>query len=121
MQKQRYCYCHFLITMRLTLSVSKGISLQIKGRKTLENLSSLIFPLLRYLIGSLPIRVRLARKTKTTKEISGTTEDKNRVAAIIFLPQVSTLFLKRKERRLSKSSAITAIKKYITPTSVLRI
>lgn len=72
--------------MRLIQSISKGISLQKRKRITLEKINLLTLFSLIYLVVStinlLPTRVRLAKKTRTIKEVFGTVGYKDRVAAI---------------------------------------
>lgn len=67
-------------------SVFKSIDQQRKKIKTPERISLLIFPLLIYLMGSNPpIKTRLTKRIKTTKEAFGIIKDKNKVAAITSL------------------------------------
>lgn len=89
--------------------------------KTPKRISLLIFFLLTYLMKSnLPIRTRSTKKTKITKEVHSAVEDKNGVAVMISLPQVSISFLKKKKKTFLKLSDFTISKKIITPSNVLR-
>ena len=71
-------------------SVSKGTGLQRRRKRTLEKRNLLILLLLTYLIASTPnnllfIRARLAKKTKTIKEVFDVVGGKNKVVAITSL------------------------------------
>lgn len=66
--------------MKSIQSVLKGTK-QPKIKRS-KRISLLILLLPTYLVQSLPIRARLARKTKTIIEVFGAMEDKNGVAAI---------------------------------------
>ena len=64
------------------------------------------------------------KRTRTTNDVPGAAEDeRDKVVTPTPLPRVSILFPRRKERIwiCPKSNALTAIKKDITPTSVLGI
>ena len=122
MQRQNCCYNHFLVLARWTQDISKGTSSLRRKRKTLKGLSSLIFFLLTCLVGSLLIKAKPTKKTKTTNKVSSAVKDRNRVVApLIFLPWVLILFLRKKRGILPKLSAIPAIRKNITLTNILKI
>lgn len=92
----------------------------------MERLSLWIFPLLTCLVRSLlirarPIKARPIRRIKTTNEVPNAAENKDKFVTLTPLLWVSILFLKKKERILPKSSAISAIKKSITLISILGI
>lgn len=68
---------------------------------------------------NLLIRTRPTRRIKTTKEISGVTEDEKRVVTMTHLSQILILFLKKKKTS-SKSNSSTVGGKNITSLNVLR-
>ena len=61
------------------------------------------------------------RRTKTTNEVPGAAEDRDKVVTPTTPPRVSISFPQRKKGTCPKLSAIIAIGKNITPTSVLGI
>ena len=105
-------------------SVSKSTSLQKKSRKTPEKISPPILSLLTHLVGSIPsnlpfTRIKLAKKTKTIKEVLSTIIDKDKFATISPLQQV--LISSRRKRKTSPILNTSIIKKRgITLINILR-
>ena len=128
MRKQRRCSNYPPLPAIWTHSAIEEVGRQRRRRKrrTPEKISTPTPPLLTYLVGNshlplgrLPPPTR--RRTKTTNEVPGAAEDGDRVATPTPLPRVSISFPRRKGRTCLKLSAITAIGKDITPTSILEI
>ena len=89
-----------------------------------ERISPPTPPLLTYLVGNshlplgrLPPPTR--GRTRTTNEVPGTAEDGDMLVMATPLPWVSISFPQKKGGTCPKSGAITAIRKNITPTSIL--
>lgn len=103
------------------LSVSKGTDQPKKRIRTLGKISLLALLMLRCLVKSnLPIKTRLIKRIRITKEIPGVIKNKDRIAIINSLLQVSISFLKRKKKTFSRSSAFISGGKVITISSVLK-
>ena len=101
-----------------------GNRLTKKEKKDLERLSPLTLVPLTFLVASInppPTKARLARRTRITRDIFGT-EGAKGVVTMTPLQLVLTPTLSKRKRRTSpKLSAISAIKKGITRTSILSI
>lgn len=124
MQRQRHCYNRSQTSRRSMPSISKDKSQSKKMTKTLRKICLLTLSILTCLVGSTPnnlspTRAKSVKKIKTTREVLGVIAGKNRVTSTTSLQQVSTL-LKKKRKTSLTSNALTARKKFINPTSILR-
>lgn len=102
-------------------NVSKDTDQQKKKIRTSKKISLLPLLLLIYLVESnLPIRTRLIKRTKTTKDVFGTIKNKNRVVAITSSQQVLIPFWRKKKKISFISNTFFAERKVITLANVSR-
>lgn len=104
-------------------SISKDIGLQKKKRKTLRRISLLILFLLLYLVKNtpnnhLPIRVRPIKMIRTIKKVPGI-DNKDKVVAMTFFPQMSTS-LRGRKRISPKLNASTVGKRGIISIRIFK-
>ena len=122
MQWQKQFSNHLLAPTIWTQSILERTSPRRRRRGTSERISPPTPPLLTHLVKNSHLLLsRLSpptpRRNRTTNKVPGAAEDKDRVVTPTLLSQVSISFPRRRGTS-PKSSAITAIGKDITLTSI---
>lgn len=120
-QRQKHCYSHLQVSVKLTSSVFKDTGLQKKRRRIAKKISLPTPPLLTYLVGNsyLPFTKPPPPTQRRTKiKVFNVDNNKNRAATL--LPRVlMPVPLKKKWKISPKSSATIVTKKGSTLISVL--